>query len=107
MPCSRASAVWLRGFGRCADVAARAVQPLIESLSEFVAQLAQIIIANKAHNKAPPQNLPLCVAGVQKAAGSLEWVLGQASLTHSAQERWCRWPSSWRRTSTRTFRRFR
>jgi hypothetical protein len=46
------------------------VQPLIESLSELVAQIAQIIIVNKAQNRAPPQELPLCVAGVQKAAGT-------------------------------------
>lgn len=56
---------------------AHAVQPLIEALSELVAQIAQIIVVNKAVNKAPPKELPMCVAAVQKSAGTLVQVAKQ------------------------------
>lgn len=47
------------------------MQPLIEQLSELVSQLAGIIVTYKANKSAPPQELPLCVVGVQKASGTL------------------------------------
>jgi hypothetical protein len=41
------------------------VQPLIEALGELVSQVSLIIVQNKAQNKAPPQELPMCVMGIQ------------------------------------------
>ncbi len=34
-------------------------------------QVSLIIVQNKAQNKAPPQELPMCVMGITKAAGNL------------------------------------
>lgn len=47
------------------------VQPLIEALSELVAQVSAIIVQNKAANKPPPQELPMCVMAIQKSAAQL------------------------------------
>ncbi len=59
------------------------MQPLIEALSELVSQIAQIIVVNKAVNKAPPKELPMCVSAVQQSAAKLVEVAKQLAQVSS------------------------
>ena len=42
------------------------MQPLIEALGELVTQVSLNIVQNKAQNKPPSQELPMCVMGITR-----------------------------------------